>query len=172
MNCIMHVHTKAIMGVSAQAEGVGPYSQAYLMIGGGDVIGYTDYEFECTDDFLSELLRAGTGKKMIVEAWHGAFVFGTSAGEAFFRSFYLDQACAVQLEVQKSGAGGATIRTIPKAEQARHLAAAAARCEQRLVRDGGRPLPSAKRSDVDLLGDAQRVIEFDAEVSTVLSTLV
>jgi len=122
MNCIMHVHTKAIMGVSAQAEGVGPYSQAYLMIGGGDVIGYTDYAFECTDDFLSELLRAGTGKKMIVEAWHGAFVFGTSAGEAFFRSFYLDQACAVQLEVQKSGAGGATIRTIPEAEQARHLA--------------------------------------------------
>jgi hypothetical protein len=44
-------------------------------------------------------------------------------------------------------------------------AAAANRCEQRLVRDGGRPLPSAKRSDVDFLGDAQRVIEFDAEVS-------
>jgi len=40
-----------------------------------------------------------------------------------------------------------------------------ARCEQRLVRDGGRPLPSAKRSDVDLLGDAQSVIKFDAEVS-------
>jgi ribulose-5-phosphate 4-epimerase/fuculose-1-phosphate aldolase len=122
MNCIMHVHTKAIMGVSAQAEGVGPYSQAYLMIGGGDVIGYTDYEFECTDDFLAGLLRAGIGKKMIVEAWHGAFVFGSSAGEAFFRSFYLDQACAVQLEVQTSAAGGATIRTIPEAEQARHLA--------------------------------------------------
>jgi hypothetical protein len=48
----------------------------------------------------------------------------------------------------------------------------AARCEQRLVRDGERPLPSAKRSDVDLLGDAQRVLEFGAEVSTVLSTFV
>ena len=43
--------------------------------------------------------------------------------------------------------------------------AGAARCEQRLVRDGGRPLPSAKRSDVDLLGDAQRVIEFHAKVA-------
>ncbi|MCU4653228.1 class II aldolase/adducin family protein [Roseibacterium sp. SDUM158016] len=126
MNCIMHVHTKAIMGVSAQAEGVGPYSQAYLMIGGGDVIGYTDYEFECTEDFLCGLLRAGQGRKMIVEAWHGAFVFGRNAGEAFFRSFYLDQACAVQLEVQKSAAGGATIRTIPEAEQRRHLADMAA----------------------------------------------
>jgi ribulose-5-phosphate 4-epimerase/fuculose-1-phosphate aldolase len=121
MNCIMHIHTKAIMGVSAQQEGLQPYSQAYLMIGGGDVLGYTDYEFECTDDLLTGLLRAGRGKKAIVEAWHGAFVFGSTAGEAFFRSFYLDQACAVQLEVQQSAAGGATIRKIPQTEIKRHL---------------------------------------------------
>lgn len=121
MNCVMHIHTKAIMGVSAQAEGVGPYSQAYLMIGGGDVIGYSDYEFECTDDFLNSLLATGRGKKMIVEAWHGAFVFGGDAGEAFFRSFYLDQACTVQLQVQEAAAAGAKIRTIPESEQERHL---------------------------------------------------
>jgi ribulose-5-phosphate 4-epimerase/fuculose-1-phosphate aldolase len=122
MNCIMHVHTKAIMGVSAQKEGLLPLSQAYLMIGGGDVLGYTDYEFECTEDFLAGLLKAADGKKAIVEAWHGAFVFGSTAGEAFFRSFYLDQACSVQLEVQKSAAGGATIREIPEHEIKRHLA--------------------------------------------------
>lgn len=121
MNCVMHVHTKAIMGVSAQAEGVGPYSQAYLMIGGGEAIGYTDYEFECSEAFLSGLLAAGRGRKMIVEAWHGAFVFGRDAGEAFFRSFYLDQACAVQLQVQEAAAAGATVRTIPPDAAARHL---------------------------------------------------
>lgn len=44
-------------------------------------------------------------------------------------------------------------------------AATAARCEQRLVSDGGRLLPSAKRSDVDFLGDAQSVIELDTEVA-------
>jgi ribulose-5-phosphate 4-epimerase/fuculose-1-phosphate aldolase len=121
INCIMHVHTKAIMGVSAQAEGVGPYSQAFLMIGGAQAIGYTDYEFECTDDFLTGLLNAGNNKKMVVESWHGAFVFGETAGEAFFRTFYLDQACAVQLAVQNSGAAGATIKTIPQVEIDRHL---------------------------------------------------
>ncbi|MEM7426200.1 MAG: class II aldolase/adducin family protein [Pseudomonadota bacterium] len=121
MNCIMHIHTKAVMGVSAQKAGVGPYSQANLMIGGGEVIGYTDYEFECTDDFLSGLLAAGRGRKMVVEAWHGAFVFGRDAGEAFFRSFYLDQACAVQLQVQETAAAGVEIRTIPENEQTRHL---------------------------------------------------
>ncbi len=91
------------------------------MIGGGEAIGCTDYELEFTDDFLTGLLAAGRGKKMIVEARHGAFVFGRNAGETFFRSVYLDQACAVQLEVQKSAAGGATIRTIPEAEQRRRL---------------------------------------------------
>lgn len=44
-------------------------------------------------------------------------------------------------------------------------AAAAARYEQRPVWGGGPLLPSAKGSDVDLLGDARRVIEFHAEVS-------
>ena len=44
-------------------------------------------------------------------------------------------------------------------------AAAIDRCEQRPVRNGGRLLPSAKCSNVDFLGDAQRVVQFDAEVS-------
>lgn len=39
------------------------------------------------------------------------------------------------------------------------------RCGQCPVLDGGRLLPSANASDVDLLGDAQGVVEFDAEVS-------
>lgn len=112
---------EAIVGVNAQAEGVGPYSQAYPMIGGGEAIGYTDYEFEFTEDCLTELLAAGRGKKMIVDAWPGALVFGRNAGEAFFRSVYLDQACAVRLDVPESAAGGATIRTVPGAEHRRRL---------------------------------------------------
>lgn len=121
INCVMHIHTKAIMGVSAQKQGVQPYSQAFLMIGGEDEIGYSRYEFECTDDFLSGLLQAGQGKTMIVEAFHGAFVLGRSVAEAFFKSFYLDQACAVQLEVQAAAAGGAEIMTFTQAEIDRHL---------------------------------------------------
>jgi len=122
LNAIMHIHTKAIMGVSAQKDGVGPYSQGYLMIGGEKEIGYTRYEFECTDDFLSGLLKAGEGKSMIVEAFHGAFVLGQNAGEAFFKSFYLDQACAVQLAVQQAAAApGVEIMTFNQSEIDQHL---------------------------------------------------
>ncbi len=122
IDCVMHVHTKAIMGVSAQAAGVQPYSQAFLMIGGADQIGYTRYEFECTEAFLSGLLEAGRGKTMIVEAFHGAFVLGRTVGEAFFKAFYLDQACSVQLAVQAAGAAGADLTTLGQAEIDRHLA--------------------------------------------------
>ena len=121
INCVMHIHTKAIMGVSAQALGVQPYSQAFLMIGGADEIGYSRYEFECTDDFLCGLLEAGTGKSMIVEAFHGAFVLGRTVGEAFFKSFYLDQACSVQLAIQAAAASGEEIMTFRQDEIDRHL---------------------------------------------------
>jgi ribulose-5-phosphate 4-epimerase/fuculose-1-phosphate aldolase len=122
IRCVMHIHTKAIMGVSAQAQGVQPYSQAFLMIGGEEQIGYTRYAFECTDDFLSGLLQAGEGKSMIVEAFHGAFVLGRTVAEAFFKSFYLDQACAVQLAVQSAGAAGAELMTFSQSEIDRQLA--------------------------------------------------
>lgn len=122
VNCVMHIHTKAIMGVSAQKDGLGPYSQAFLMVGGADQIGYSRYEFECTEEFLAGLLRAGTGKSMIIEAFHGAFVLGRNAGEAFFRSFYLDQACAVQLAAQQAGAAGGDLMTLTQCEIDRHLA--------------------------------------------------
>jgi len=121
INCIMHIHTRAIMGVSAQVLGVQPYSQAFLMIGGADEIGYSRYEFECTDSFLSGLLEAGTGKSMIVEAFHGAFVLGRTVGEAFFKSFYLDQVCSVQLAVQAAAATGEEIMTLSQDEIDRHL---------------------------------------------------
>ena len=41
-------------------------------------------------------------------------------------------------------------------------AAAVGSIERRQVSDGGRPLPSANASIVDLLGDAQLVVEFNA----------
>jgi len=121
-DCIMHVHTKAVMGVSAQEEGLGPYSQSFLMIGGADEIGYSRYEFECTDDFLGKLLEASEGRSMVVEAFHGAFVLGRTPAEAFYKAFYLDQACAVQLAVQQASAGGARLMTLDRAEIDRHLA--------------------------------------------------
>lgn len=126
VNCIMHIHTKAIMGVSGQKGGLRPFNQAFLMIGGEKQIGYTRYEFDCTPQFLAGLLEAGKDKSMIVEAFHGAFVLGSSAAEAFFKSFYLDQACSVQLAMQGAAAAGSELLEMSQAETGNHLNSMAA----------------------------------------------
>lgn len=119
MNCIMHVHTKNIMGVSALEEGLLPVSQAFLMVGGAEQIAYSRYEFECTDEFIENLVASfDGGKTILIEAFHGAFVIGRSVAEAFFKVFYLDQACNVQLAAQ---ATGGKVMQFDEREQARHL---------------------------------------------------
>ncbi len=99
INCIMHVHTKNIMAVSALEEGLQPLSQAYVMAGGKPAISYSRYEFECTDSFIKGIVDAyKDGQTILIESLHGAFVIGRTPAEAFFKTFYIDQACNVQLE--------------------------------------------------------------------------
>lgn len=117
-DCLMHVHTRNIMGVSALDCGLLPVSQAYLMVGGAPEIGYSRYAFDCTDDFVAALARALADRAILIEAFHGAFVRGRTMAEAFFRTFYLDQACNVQLAIQSTGQSHGRFE---EAEQARLL---------------------------------------------------
>lgn len=118
VNCVLHVHTKNIMAVSALEEGLQPYSQAYLMAGGGEQIAYSRYEFECTDDFVSNLVTLMKDKPILIEAFHGAFITGRTVAEAFFKMFYIDQACNVQLAAQ---ATGKPLMIFSEEEQEQHL---------------------------------------------------
>lgn len=103
INCYLHIHTREIMSVSCQRDGVQPYSQAYLMIGGSDQIAYSRYEFDCSESYTDALVSSLSGKMILIERFHGAFVLGRSVAEAFFRAFYLSQACNVQLTAQSAG---------------------------------------------------------------------
>lgn len=103
INCIIHVHTRNIMGVSALECGLRPLSQAFLMIGGYDEVRYSRYAFDHRGDFCDNLLAAFDGRKVLIEAHHGAFVLGETVAEAFFKTFYLDQACNVQLSAMMTG---------------------------------------------------------------------
>lgn len=118
MNCLMHVHTRNIMGISALECGLLPVSQAFLMAGGAEQIAYSRYEFECTKEFIDNLVAAMKGKAILIEAFHGAFILGRSVADAFFKTFYLDQACNVQLAAQSTGQ---KVMAFSAEEQARHL---------------------------------------------------
>jgi ribulose-5-phosphate 4-epimerase/fuculose-1-phosphate aldolase len=104
INCIMHVHTRNILGVSTLKCGLRPLSQAALMIGGLDEVRYQGFGFDHESGFCDQLVRAFDGRKILIEAHHGAFILSETPAEAFFKTFYLDQACNVQLTGMSTGA--------------------------------------------------------------------
>ncbi len=103
IGCILHVHTRNIMGVSTLKCGLRAFSQAALMIGGLEEVAYQRFGFDHEGDFCDTLVRAFDGRKILIEAHHGAFILGATPAEAFFKTFYLDQACNVQLTGMSTG---------------------------------------------------------------------
>lgn len=96
VECVLHTHTEAGMGVSAQAAGLLPISMSSLRF--YERIGYHDYEgitldVEERDRIVADL---GTHMAMILRN-HGLLTCGRTIGEAFVHMYHLEKACAAQL---------------------------------------------------------------------------
>ncbi|PMS34987.1 ribulose-5-phosphate 4-epimerase/fuculose-1-phosphate aldolase [Trinickia symbiotica] len=106
---VVHTHTAAGIGVSAQEHGLLPISQHALKFYGR--LGYHDYEGIALD--LGERARLvadlGPHKAMIMRN-HGLIAVGGSAAEAFHEIYFLERACQAQISAL---AGGTPLRTPP-----------------------------------------------------------
>lgn len=104
LTCIIHTHSTAGVGVSAQADGLMPISQTSLLY--WDLIGY--HEFEGLALNLEEQQRLledlGPKRHMLILRNHGLLACGRSIPEAFIMMFYLEQACRIQIAAQAGGA--------------------------------------------------------------------
>ncbi len=104
---VVHTHTAAGIGVSAQEHGLLPISQHALKFYGR--LGYHDYEGIALD--LDERARLvadlGPHKAMILRN-HGLIAVGASAAEAFHEIYFLERACQGQISAL---AGGTRLRT-------------------------------------------------------------
>lgn len=113
LTCIIHTHSTAGVGVSAQAEGLLPLSQTSLLY--WDLIGY--HEFEGLALNLEEQKRLladlGSDRQMLILRNHGLLACGRSIPEAFIMMFYLEQACRIQIAAQTGG----TLHLPPKEVQ-------------------------------------------------------
>ena len=101
-NFFIHGHCEDVMAVSATRQGLQAVSQAavYLL----HLVTYIDYEFFEDEDY-GEKFKATLGRKdIMITRNHGYYVLGRSAAEAFFRAYFLRQACAVQVKVLSMGA--------------------------------------------------------------------
>ena len=101
INYFIHGHCEPVMAVSATKPGLMAVSQAavYLM----HMITYIDYEFFEDDEYGEKFMSTIADKDIILTRNHGYYVFGRSASEAFFRTYYLRQACSVQIQTLSMG---------------------------------------------------------------------
>ncbi|WP_373318214.1 class II aldolase/adducin family protein [Ameyamaea chiangmaiensis] len=102
--CVMHTHTLAGMAVAAQKQGILPLNQISMEF--STSVALHPYEGIAADDNMSERERLvadlGDATAMILQN-HGLLTVGTSVAEAFYRMYYLDQACRIQLAAQAAG---------------------------------------------------------------------
>lgn len=104
LTCIIHTHTTAGAGVSAQEGGLLPLSQTSLLY--WDLIGYHDFEGLALniDEQRRLLADLGAEKHILILRNHGLLACGRSIPEAFIMMYYLEQACRIQIAAQAAGA--------------------------------------------------------------------
>jgi len=109
-HCVMHCHTTAGVGVSAQKEGLLPITQMALTA--WSEIRYHDYEGVADNEDERERIVKDLGDgTMLILRNHGTLTVGATVGEAFARMNRIERACKFQLAALT---GGAEPNRIPK----------------------------------------------------------
>ncbi|AZV39068.1 class II aldolase [Komagataeibacter xylinus] len=102
--CVMHTHTLAGMVVAAQEQNILPLNQINMEFYGR--VGFHSYEGIAADDNLSERERLvrdlGTRNALILQN-HGLLTVGGTIAQAFYRMYYLEQSCRIQIAAQSTG---------------------------------------------------------------------
>jgi len=113
--CVIHLHTDAGVGVSAQKDGLLALTQnACLVL---PQLAYHGYEGVALNLDERERLVADLGeKKLMLLRNHGTLAVGASAAEAFIGIFFLERACAQQVNALSAGAD--RVLMAPEAAQA------------------------------------------------------
>jgi ribulose-5-phosphate 4-epimerase/fuculose-1-phosphate aldolase len=107
-NCVMHLHTRSSVAVSAQAGGLRPISQQSLLVLG--TVAYHDYDVAAGNlDEREPLGRDCAKGDCIILRNHGLLTIGRSIPEAFKRMYLLETACQIQ-----TAAGDGELIEVPK----------------------------------------------------------
>ena len=100
--CVMHLHTRNGIAVSAQRDGLLPLSQQAMFVLGS--LAYHDYEGLALDETEKPRLVADFGdKNFLILRNHGLLTVGRTVAEAFLGMFSLERACEIQILAQSGG---------------------------------------------------------------------
>ncbi|MBM3594724.1 MAG: class II aldolase/adducin family protein, partial [Alphaproteobacteria bacterium] len=99
LQCLAHVHTPAIMAVSAMAQGLLPATQTAIGFIGR--VGYHDYGFG--GDACERLVRDFEGKDTVILRNHGVMIAGQTIAEAYVQLHNFQMACEAQVMLMAAG---------------------------------------------------------------------
>jgi ribulose-5-phosphate 4-epimerase/fuculose-1-phosphate aldolase len=112
--CVIHVHTDAGVGVSAQKHGLLPLTQNALLV--LPQLAYHEYEGVALNlDERERLVKDIGDKNLMLLRNHGTLAVGPTAAAAFIGIFFLERACAQQVAALSGGAE--TVLIAPEAAQ-------------------------------------------------------
>jgi len=102
VQCVLHTHTTAGVGVSAQAEGLLPISQTATIVLTN--LGYHSYEGIAVRDEEKPRLQADLGENnFLMLRNHGLLTVGASVADTFLYMFAFQRACEAQIAAQAGG---------------------------------------------------------------------
>ena len=101
VNFFVHGHCEDVMAVGSIESKLLPLSQPAVYL--GHMLTYLEYEFDEDDGFGEQFQKTLGQHNIMISHNHGYYCLGRTAAEAFFRAYYLRQACSVQLKVMATG---------------------------------------------------------------------
>lgn len=108
--CVMHLHTRHGVAISAKKHGLLPISQQSLFSLAS--IAYHNYEGLALNEAEKPRLVTDLGdKNNLILRNHGLLTIGANAAEAFLAMYNLERSCEIQLMAE---AGGAELVSIAK----------------------------------------------------------
>ncbi|MDE2372108.1 MAG: class II aldolase/adducin family protein [Burkholderiales bacterium] len=113
VGCVLHVHTRAGVAVSAQRRGLLPISQQSTFV--IPQLAYHDYEGVALRPEEQPRLQADLGDRtFLMLRNHGLLTVGPTVADAFLAMYLFESACAIQISAQ---AGGELVEVDPRIMQ-------------------------------------------------------
>jgi ribulose-5-phosphate 4-epimerase/fuculose-1-phosphate aldolase len=100
--CVIHLHTRDGVAVSALEEGLLPLNQNALLVSGDVAMHGYEGVFEDLDERERLARDLGSHNAMILRN-HGTLTLGRTVAEAFTRTYYLEWACTTQVRTLAMG---------------------------------------------------------------------
>ena len=102
IRCVLHTHSPYVMAVSALECGLLPLAQIGLQF--YNRVAYHDYEGVSLELDEQERLISHLGDNpVMLMRNHGLLAVGRTVAEAFYRAYYMEKACEIQIRAQSTG---------------------------------------------------------------------